>query len=126
MPRRPPVARTSITLPHPDLSAADRIAAALDRSRSWVFAEAIRRWGGAGEAPVAAVPTQIAQPAVEAGPDLPRALDPAVGLGLSPTARLQRAQELTAEFRRAYPRAERIQILAFGSQEDFRDWKGPA
>jgi hypothetical protein len=126
MPRRPTVARTSITLPPGDLSLADRLAARLDRSRSWVFAEAIRRWGSSGETQDRAAPTQLPEPQVETGPDLPLAVDPAAGLRLSPTARLQRAQELTAQFRRDHPRAERIQIVAFGSLQDFRDWKGPA
>lgn len=126
MPRRPAVARISITLPPGDLSLADRLAGRLDRSRSWVFAEALRRWGGSGKAPDVATATHIAEPPDKAGRDLPMAVDPAAGLQLSPTARLQRAQDLTAEFRREHPRAERIQIVAFGSLEDFRDWKGPA
>jgi len=37
-------ARISITLPQEDLDAADRLAAAQDRSRSWIVAEAIRRY----------------------------------------------------------------------------------
>lgn len=126
MPRRPAVARTSITLPPGDLSLADRIAARLDRSRSWVFAEAIRRWGGARPAAEVASPSPAPEPSVPPGPALPPAIDPAAGLKLSPTARLERSQELTAEFRRAHPRAERIQIVAFGSLEDYRDWRGPA
>lgn len=37
-------ARISITLPHAELEAADRLAAERDRSRSWIIAEAIRRY----------------------------------------------------------------------------------
>ena len=39
-----PYARISITLPAEDLAAADRLAAQQDRSRSWIVAEAIRRY----------------------------------------------------------------------------------
>ena len=44
MPSREPYARIAITLPPSELEAADRLAAQLDRSRSWVVAEAIRRY----------------------------------------------------------------------------------
>ena len=39
-----PFARIAITLPETDLAAADRLAKQQDRSRSWVIAEAIRRF----------------------------------------------------------------------------------
>jgi hypothetical protein len=44
MPKRKPYARIAITLPPDDLAAADRLAKAQDRSRSWIIAEAIRRY----------------------------------------------------------------------------------
>jgi predicted transcriptional regulator len=37
-------ARIAITLPPEDLVAADRLAEELDRSRSWVIAEAVRQF----------------------------------------------------------------------------------
>ena len=40
----PKYARIAITLPAPDLAAADRLAAELDRSRSWIIAESVRRY----------------------------------------------------------------------------------
>ena len=49
---RKPFARIAITLPEEDLAAADRLAAELDRSRSWVIAEALRRYAGTQTAPV--------------------------------------------------------------------------
>ncbi len=39
-----PFARIAITLPAEDLVAADRLAAERDRSRSWIVAEAVRRY----------------------------------------------------------------------------------
>lgn len=44
MPKRKPYARIAITLPPEDLAAADRLAKAQDRSRSWIIAEAIRKY----------------------------------------------------------------------------------
>lgn len=43
MPRLP-FAKIAITLPQEDLLAADRLAAAQDRSRSWIVAEALRQY----------------------------------------------------------------------------------
>ena len=37
-------ARIAITLPPDDLAAADRLAVAYDRSRSWIVAEAVRQY----------------------------------------------------------------------------------
>ncbi len=37
-------ARAAITIPPDDLAAADRLAAAQDRSRSWIVAEAVRQY----------------------------------------------------------------------------------
>ena len=44
MPRGKPFARIAITLPAEDPAAADRLAAENDRSRSWIVAEAVRRY----------------------------------------------------------------------------------
>lgn len=52
MPKRKPYARIAITLPAQDLAAADRLAKSQDRSRSWIIAEAIRRYSSASEKPI--------------------------------------------------------------------------
>lgn len=44
MSKSSPYARISLTLPPEVLAQADRVAGELERSRSWVIAEAIRRW----------------------------------------------------------------------------------
>ena len=44
---KPTLERITITIPQPLLAAADELAARLDRSRSWVLAEAVRRMVGA-------------------------------------------------------------------------------
>jgi len=118
-----PLARTSITLPQRELSTADSLATALDRSRSWVFAEAIRRWGAKASGPEAPLALPSAEAATPPSPDLPPGVDLSAALRLSGAARLKRSQELTASFRRAHPRPGRMQIIAFESQEDFLAWK---
>lgn len=49
MTKSAPYARIAITLPEADLAAADRLAKELDRSRSWVVAEAVRRYAASVE-----------------------------------------------------------------------------
>jgi len=44
-----PYAKVAISLPEADLAAADRLARELDRSRSWVVAEAVRRFAASME-----------------------------------------------------------------------------
>lgn len=44
---KPPLERVTITIPQPLLAAADALAERMDRSRSWVLAEAVRRMVGA-------------------------------------------------------------------------------
>lgn len=44
MSKKTSYARIAITLPQNDLASADRLAAQQDRSRSWIVAEAIRRY----------------------------------------------------------------------------------
>src|SRR5258706_3402766 len=56
MPKRKPFASIAIPVPAQDLAAADRLAKAQDRSRSWVVAEAIRRYAASAEAEPARVP----------------------------------------------------------------------
>ncbi len=55
MSKNSPYARIAITLPHNDLAAADRLAAQHDRSRSWIVAEAIRRYAAEAVEAVEAV-----------------------------------------------------------------------
>lgn len=52
MSQRQPFSRITITVPPEDLAAADRLAKAQDRSRSWIIAEAIRKFVAAESGPV--------------------------------------------------------------------------
>lgn len=63
-------ARISITLPAADLEAADRLAAAQDRSRSWIIAEAIRRYATDSKAGEAQSPDMGTSRRIQIGRDL--------------------------------------------------------
>ena len=116
-------ARISITLPRDVLMAADRWARGLDRSRSWLIAEAIRAY-------LSGSPPQVRDPAATPyGVTSP-------GLGPLRTAQLESDLRLTPERRiRAAEETARLgervrgtpgrphQVLAFDRYEDYVAWK---
>jgi len=132
-----PLTRISITVPEDLVAAADRRARELDRSRSWVLAEALRAWlRAAGLAPavrepgpVYAAPRRGEPPTSETRVDVAaevaaaRQRHLAAELALPPGERLRRAEELTRLARAAQPRGRRHQVIAFDSYEDFYEWK---
>ena len=109
--------RIAITLPAEDLEAADRAARQLDRSRSWLIAEAVRQY--------------VARP--QPAPDVAIA-DSRPGLGqsrrqqlladlrLTPEERVRAAEE-TARVTTLMPAARVHRILAFDRYEDYLAWK---
>ena len=62
MPKKPPIARISITIPADVLKLADQLASRLDRSRSWVIGEAVRRWQAEADSPVGPAPEWVSPP----------------------------------------------------------------
>lgn len=80
MPKKRPFARIAITLPPETLRDADALAARLDRSRSWVVAEAIRQYAAAQR-------------------DIAPSPDASVGIGASRLEQLRRDAALTPEAR---------------------------
>ncbi len=121
------ITRISITLPRDLARAIDARAKELDRSRSWVIAEAARQF----LAPVTySVPipkvTRVSEPtpvpAAEAVADA-RRRHLLAEAALPPEERVRRAEELTRLARQAHPRARRQQIIGFDSYEDFYEWK---
>jgi hypothetical protein len=128
MPKKPAFARISITLPEPVLAAADKLAKRLDRSRSWVIAEAIRRFGGEG---LSASPgpgmvrETITNPYVShlgaiAESDERRLR---ADLALTPETRVRQAEELVRLGQMVRPPRARAQIIGFDSYEDYYQWK---
>jgi hypothetical protein len=118
--------RISITLPREVLAAADREAKRLDRSRSWVVAEAVRRYAGepgAGSGQIAG-PAPPAYAAAEVAEARRRHL--AADLRLSLAERLRHAEELVQLAWHVHGRRHRAQVIGFDSYEDFYEWKRKA
>jgi predicted transcriptional regulator len=113
-----PLSRITITIPDELIGQADRKAAALDRSRSWVLVDALRRYLAA---PVAAV----REPSVDyaAGLDAARAAQLAADLRMTPEERVlaaERTLRVDAQRGRA-PLHDRV--LSFDRYEDYLDWE---
>lgn len=124
-------ARIAITLPAKDLAAADRLAKSLDRSRSWVVAEAIRRFA-ASSLPAATQPpdadpepeplTAVAQARPRSGLGASRQAQLVRDLSLTPEVRVRAAEEtLRLSERSRRPRAHTLRV--FDRYLDFVEWK---
>ncbi len=120
--------RITITLPPDLILAADRRAGELDRSRSWVVAEALRAQlvpeeGATPSSPAGAVAE--APPATHAAAELAEARRSRLRaeVALPPEERLRRAEELGRLARQAQPRGPRRVIIIFDSYEDFYEWR---
>lgn len=127
MPKTKPFARVAITLPEKDLLAADRLAHSLDRSRSWVIAEAIRRYAAAAATPAIRVPTSgryavSAPTASRHGLGESRLAQLVSDMALTPEERIRAAEEtLRMSERQETPRAHTVR--AFDRYLDYLDWK---
>ncbi len=112
--------RITITLPPDLIVAADRRAQELDRSRSWVVAEALRAQlvPHEGATPSSPAATQAAAELAQARRSRLRA-----EVALPPEERLRRAEELGRLARQAQPRGPRKVIIIFDSYEDFYEWR---
>lgn len=121
-----PLSRISATLPAALVRSADRLARKLGRSRSWVLAEALRRYVSE-RAEAGATPVAVGEP-ITPPEELARAFEEASrsrlksDLALSPEERVRVVEELarTAAIARPQPRCQ--QILAFDSWEDYLAW----
>jgi hypothetical protein len=125
MSKRKAYARISCTLPEDVLAEADRIAAREDRSRSWVIAEALRRYESPtpGTARLSMVRESAAPGyAAEAVADA-RVRRLQYDLTLTPGERLARAEQLMELAQAVRPRPARAQVIGFETLEDFAAWK---
>ena len=117
------LARISITLPRDVLAAADRRAKELDRSRSWVVAEAVRAY--------VVKPGVVREPGIEYGRPAEATLAVAearqrhllADLGQSPAERLRQAGDLVSLAWQGHGRRQRAQVIGFDTYEDFYKWK---
>ena len=111
-------ARIAITLPRELLVVADRRARELDRSRSWVIAEAIRR-------DMAASATSLPEsqpPAPQPGIGASRRAQLLADLRLSPEERVREAELTERATQRTRP-TSRNSIVSFERYEDYLEWK---
>jgi hypothetical protein len=115
--------RISITLPRDVLTAADRRARALDRSRSWLIVEAIRAYLAGSASQVrepAATPYGVTAPGL--GPLRLAQLES--DLRLTPERRIRAAEETARLGERVRgTRGRPHRVLSFDRYEDYVDWK---
>jgi hypothetical protein len=123
MPKPPRIARISITIPADLLEAADRLARELDRPRSWVLGEGVRRM--TRDTTIAAAPEPVVDPFAEFAEELEaaRLCRLETDLAMTPEERLRRAEEMTRVARMGRPVRNRAQVIAFDSYEDYEQWK---
>lgn len=122
MPKRAPYTRVATSIPKADLAEADRLAKQQDRSRSWVIAEAIRRYAGsqASAQRSGAGAADIAR--VEQGLGAARRAQLIADLRLSPEERVRAAEE-TARVSFLYRPPIGRRVIAFDRYEDYLQWK---
>jgi hypothetical protein len=127
MPRRSPFARISITIPADVLKLADQLASQLDRSRSWVMGEGIRRWGSeaAAVAPAPGVREPVKTPYEARRPGLgdQRLAQLRSDLALTPEQRVHAAEESTQLDQLLRPPCRGLRLTFFDRFEDYLDWK---
>jgi hypothetical protein len=126
------LARVTVTVPAALLREADRLAAALDRSRSWVVAEALRSLLTAPLRPsgrsAAALVREDATAPYLTGRDPQRLAQLEADLALTPEQRVREAErtvrDAEAAASSAAVRPPRVRaIRSFDRYEDFVDWR---
>jgi predicted transcriptional regulator len=123
MPKKSPIARISITIPADVLRLADQLASELDRSRSWVMGEAVRRMAQSDDTRLVREPTINPYAGHEAEMEAARLRRLKADLAATPEERLQDAEELVRLSRMVRPPRNRSQIIGFDSYEDYDRWK---
>lgn len=127
MPKKPPIARISITIPADVLKLADQLATRLDRSRSWVIGEAVRRFGAA--TPPTGATTVVREttsaPYVTRRPGLgeQRLTQLRSDMTLAVDERVKAAEESNRLDRELRPPCRGIRLTFFDRFEDYLDWK---
>ena len=123
MTAKPTLTRISITIPANVLKAADRLARQLDRSRSWVLSEGVRRMAMDRVAPAVAETRVSPYAGHEAEMQAVAIRRLEADLASSPAERLRQAEALARLGRMVRPARNRSQVIAFDSYEDFHRWK---
>jgi hypothetical protein len=121
MSKKKAFARISCTLPEDVLAEADRIAAREDRSRSWVIAEALRRYASPARRQAITVQEPGALPYTP-GLGESRLAQLRADLSLSPEARVRAAEESAALSALLRP-SRGARLLQFDRFDDYLEWK---
>lgn len=111
--------RISITIPESLVRQADVRARALDRSRSWLIVEALRRY--LHEPGASAVAEHVRHPFTGGiGPQRRAQLE--ADLRLTPEERVKEAERTAQVGALVRPLPRRDRVLTFDSYEDYLDW----
>lgn len=113
MPRQTRYARIAITLPADDLATADRLARERDRPRSWLIAEAVRRY--------AAHVAHEADATAPNGLGASRRQQLMADLRLTPEQRVRAAERTAGAGLLRSSRGHRV--IGFDRYEDYLAWK---
>ena len=116
------LARISITIPQPLVAAADRLAASLDRSRSWVVAEAVRRYAEQAQAPESPV-REVTRAQYRPGLTEQRLAQLEADLALTPEARVREAEDTARLSELGSSESGRQRLLVFDRYEDYLAWE---
>jgi predicted transcriptional regulator len=120
------LARISVTIPPDLVDEADRLARELDRSRSWVIAEAVRRYLECGADPGETEPAvrEVARgPVYGLGPDEYRLAQLEADLQLTPEERVREAEDTTRQTELGRRESARQRLLVFETYEDYLAWQ---
>ncbi len=117
MPKKPPIARISITIPADVLKLADQLATQLDRSRSWVIGEAVRRWQAEADSPVGPAPEWVSPPESSRHEQLHS------DMRMTLDARVRAAEEANLLDRELRPPCRGVRLTLFNQYEDYINWK---
>jgi predicted transcriptional regulator len=114
------LARISITIPEELIAAADRRAAELERSRSWVLVDALRQYLAKPEGAV-----HEGEVAYLGGLGALRTAQLEADLRLTPEERVIEAERTlqVEDVRRGSRKAQQDRLLTFDRYEDYVDWK---
>ena len=116
-----PLTRISVTVPEDLLARADRQARRLDRSRSWLVAEALRRFLTVGPS-TGAARQPVPSPGVS-GLGAQRRAQLEADLRLAPEERVKEAERTARAADRPASRGRRDRLISFERYEDYLDWK---
>lgn len=123
-------ARISVTLPRDVLAEADRIAAELGRSRSWVLAEGVRKLAvdprhpeqsSSRKAPLLKGPATLPYGAQASGLGEYRLAQLQSDMRMGPEDRVRASEEMTRLSEMLYP-GRPDQLLSFARYEDYLAW----